>query len=105
MSKINKYGPVDVVLSNVSLDQDSDRLYRVLVKPWVLFLWESFRSSLELLRNIQSLHLQYHRIAVAAFKFCQDNECHHEFKRLCEIVRRHYQNIQEVNAKPDSTVS
>ena len=100
--KVERFGPVATILSQVSLDTEEDRLSRVLVKPWVIFLWESFRSSLELLRNNQALHLQYHHIAVMAYKFCVANKCQHEFKRLCEIVRRHYQTILDDNAKPES---
>jgi translation initiation factor 3 subunit A len=102
--KVDKFGTVQSIMAKVSLDADAERLTRVMVKPWVIFLWESYRSSLELLRNNQSLHKVYHQITIAAYAFCQENSCHHEFKRLCDIVRRHYQNIQEVNAKPDSAL-
>lgn len=102
--QISLYGPVTDILSKVSQDTEQDRLHRVLVKPWVIFLWESYRGSLDLLRNNQALHAQYHHLAIAAYDFCLQNKCNKEFKRVCEIVRRHYQNIQEVNAKPDSAL-
>eukprot|EP00750_Incisomonas_marina_P022235 INCI4951.1.p1 GENE.INCI4951.1~~INCI4951.1.p1 ORF type:complete len:924 (+),score=232.76 INCI4951.1:99-2870(+) len=105
VSRVERFGAVNTILSQVSLDTDEDRLKRLIVQPWVIFLWESYRSSLELLRNNQALHAQYHTLAVAAYDFCVDNSCQHEFKRLCEIVRRHYQNIVDDNAKPEAQLA
>ena len=39
------------MLSTVSGEDTQDRTDRVLLTPWVKFLWESFRQILELLKN------------------------------------------------------
>jgi translation initiation factor 3 subunit A len=51
--------PEDVLLGAVSGDQSKDRTDRALVTPWLKFLWESYRSALETLKNNARLEVIY----------------------------------------------
>ena len=39
------------------------------------------------------LTARYHETAKIAFNFCMENKRPQEFKRLCEMLRYHYQNL------------
>merc|ERR550514_878196 len=48
---------------------------------------------LDTLRNNKKLEETYHETAKIAFQSCTDNDRPQEFKRLCEMLRFHYQNL------------
>lgn len=76
-----------LLLSAVSGEDAQDRTDRVLLTPWVKFLWESYRQCLELLRNNSRVERLYHDIAQQAFKFCLKYNRKTEFRKLCDNVR------------------
>lgn len=51
--------PESILLGAVSGDQSKDRMDRALVTPWLKFLWESYRTSLETLKNNARLEAIY----------------------------------------------
>lgn len=75
-----------LLLSTVSSEGTKERTDRVLLTPWVKFLWESHRNILELLKNNNNLQNVYRDVAKDAFKFCLSYERRTEFRKLCDIV-------------------
>lgn len=43
--------PESFILSLVTSDDDHDRTSRVVVTPWLKFLWETFRVGLDVIKN------------------------------------------------------
>lgn len=54
---------LSVLLSTVSGEDTQDRTDRIMLMPWVKFLWESFRNVLELLKNNRQLEVIYVHVA------------------------------------------
>ena len=52
-----------ILLSFVSGEDTQDRTDRVMLTPWVKFLWEAYRNVLELLRNNVRVEKLYHDTA------------------------------------------
>jgi len=85
--------PEDIMLSYVSGDKSRDRTDRELVTPWFRFLWESYRSVLEILRTNSKLEALYASAARHAFAFCLKYKRAAEFRRLCDVLRQHLANM------------
>lgn len=51
--------PEDLMLSYVSGEKGKDRSDREMVTPWFKFLWETYRTVLEILRNNSKLEALY----------------------------------------------
>ncbi|KAL8973168.1 MAG: hypothetical protein Q9183_000131 [Haloplaca sp. 2 TL-2023] len=84
--------PESILLSTVSGEQSKDRTDRAIVTPWLKFLWETYRTVLEILKNNARLEVMYQHTAMEAFSFCQQYVRKTEFRRLCEMLRNHVQN-------------
>ena len=85
-------------------DEDTQaRTDRVMLTPWVKFLWESYRNILELTKNNQTFEKLYTEVAkegiyikcsmcnhgnvcILAFKFCIEYKRRTEFRKLCDTV-------------------
>ncbi|KAJ0013461.1 hypothetical protein Pint_19724 [Pistacia integerrima] len=93
--------PEDLMLSYVSGEKGKDRSDRELVTPWFKFLWETYRTVLEILRNNSKLEALYAMTAHRAFQFCKQYKRTTEFRRLCEIIRNHLMNLNKYRDQRD----
>ncbi|KAJ7525179.1 hypothetical protein O6H91_17G040200 [Diphasiastrum complanatum] len=93
--------PEDLMLSYVSGEKGKDRSDRELVTPWFKFLWETYRTVLEILRNNSKLEALYAMTAHRAFQFCLQYKRTTEFRRLCEILRNHLANLNKYRDQRD----
>ncbi|KAL7102540.1 hypothetical protein ACP275_08G126300 [Erythranthe tilingii] len=93
--------PEDLMLSYVSGEKGKDRSDRELVTPWFKFLWETYRTVVEILRNNSRLEALYAMTAHRAFQFCKQYKRTTEFRRLCEIIRNHLANLNKYRDQRD----
>ncbi|KAL8975490.1 MAG: hypothetical protein Q9197_000280 [Variospora fuerteventurae] len=91
--------PESILLSTVSGEQAKDRTDRAIVTPWLKFLWETYRTVLEILKNNARLEVMYQQTAMQAFSFCQKYIRKTEFRRLCELLRNHVQNAAKYQSQ------
>jgi len=94
--------PEGIMLSSVSAEDAQDRSDRLLLTPWVKFLWEAYRNVLELLRNNNRLERLYHDTAQDAFKFCLKYKRRAEFRKLCNLIKNHLDQVLKYQAQPTS---
>ncbi|KAI8076911.1 uncharacterized protein BX664DRAFT_344226 [Halteromyces radiatus] len=94
--------PESIMLSTVSGEQNKDRTDRAVVTPWLKFLWEVYRTVLDILRNNARLETLYHQVTNKALSFCLTYARKTEFRRLCEILRNHFQNVSKYSHQPHS---
>ncbi|XP_074614008.1 eukaryotic translation initiation factor 3 subunit A-like [Acropora palmata] len=94
--------PESILLSFVSGEDTQDRTDRVMLTPWVKFLWEAYRNVLELLRNNVRVEKLYHDTAQQAFKFCLKYSRRTEFRKLCDNLRNHLNNAIKHQGQPNT---
>ena len=74
----------DVMSTSTAADDTKDRTDREIVTPWLKFLWETYRTVLEILRNNQTLEALYQETAQHAYNFCLKYKRTTEFRRLAK---------------------
>eukprot|EP00124_Ichthyophonus_hoferi_P005504 Ihof_evm1s816 gene=Ihof_evmTU1s816 len=87
--------PESLILATVTGEGNQDRTDREILTPWLKFLWETYRTVLEILRNNPKLESLYQEIAQHAFQFCLKYTRKTEFRRLCDLLRTHLSNVQK----------
>lgn len=70
-----------------------ERMDRQQVVPWMRFLWEVYRVVLDIVKTHNKLELCYHSMATKAFTFCIKYKRFMEFRRLCDMLRQHLNQL------------
>ncbi|XP_055585643.1 eukaryotic translation initiation factor 3 subunit A [Uranotaenia lowii] len=91
--------PESILMSAVCGEDAQDRSDRTILLPWVKFLWESYCQCLELLKVNSHCENLYHDIAKMAFQFCLKYNRKMEFRKLCEKLRKHLEDISKVSSQ------
>jgi len=92
--------PESLMMATVGGGADSKkRTDRMIVTPSLKFLWEAYRTVLDVLRNNTKLDELYRDTCTKAFGFCLKYKRTVEFRRLCEILRNHIQAQTKVDPK------
>eukprot|EP00931_Biecheleriopsis_adriatica_P033601 TRINITY_DN194_c0_g1_i2.p1 TRINITY_DN194_c0_g1~~TRINITY_DN194_c0_g1_i2.p1 ORF type:complete len:1149 (+),score=363.94 TRINITY_DN194_c0_g1_i2:107-3553(+) len=63
------------------------------------FLWDAYKVVLDVLKSNAKMEECYHETAKHAFSFCQANQRPQEFKRLCDTLRKNYQDLHKHTGK------
>ena len=82
-----------LMLRHASGDTTEERNVKAVVTPWLKFLWETYRTILDILRNNSKMETLYHETAHQAVAFCTEYERKLEFRRLCDMLRNHLRNL------------
>ncbi|CAI2348647.1 unnamed protein product [Caenorhabditis sp. 36 PRJEB53466] len=108
IEKVEEIGDLDqgdiperLLLAVVSGAAAQDRMDRTVLAPWLRFLWDSYRNCLELLRNNAQVEQLYHTISRQSFSFCLRYQRRTEFRKLCDLLRMHLNQIQKHQYAPN----
>jgi hypothetical protein len=87
--------PQAILLSTMSTDPAKNQRDSTLLLPSLKFLWEIYRSVLDILRSNSKLEHVYHHAAMGALKFCRIYNRRMEFRHLCDMLRVHLGNLRQ----------
>ncbi|KAH8060545.1 hypothetical protein JL722_4650 [Aureococcus anophagefferens] len=74
--------PESIMMSTMTDEGDGERSEREALVPWLKFLWETYRSVLDILRTNSKLEKVYHGTSVKAFEFCRNAAATNNTSRL-----------------------
>jgi translation initiation factor 3 subunit A len=81
--------PESIMLNSVGGQDTKGRTDQEVVTPWFKFLWETYRTVLDVTKNNTKLEPLYQSAAHQAFQFCLKYHRKAELRRLCELLRNH----------------
>ncbi len=84
-----------LLLSTMTADPEQNQKESATLLPRIKFLWEAYRAVLDILKSNSKLERLYHDTAIGVLKFCATYKRRTEFRRLCDLLRTHFQNLQK----------
>jgi translation initiation factor 3 subunit A len=87
--------PQSILLTTMSTDPAKSQRDSTLLMPALKFLWETYRTVLDILRSNSKLEHVYHKAAQNALHFCRVYKRRMEFRHLCEMLRLHLGNLRQ----------
>uniref|UniRef100_A0A7S1KQL8 PCI domain-containing protein n=1 Tax=Percolomonas cosmopolitus TaxID=63605 RepID=A0A7S1KQL8_9EUKA len=88
------------MMKHVAGEDFDDRTDREYLSPWIKFAYEACRNVMDILKNNAALEKRYHNAALRTFTLCKDYHKVHEFKKISDMLRKHYATIQENTRNP-----
>ena len=85
--------PETLLLEAAGHPLTKERVDRQHVVPWMRFLWETYRVVLDIVKTHNKLEVCYHEMATRAFNFCMKYKRYMEFRRLCDMLRQHLNQL------------
>lgn len=85
--------PETLILEAAGNALTRERVDRQHVVPWMRFLWEVYRVVLDIVKTHNKLETCYHEMATRAFAFCVKYKRYMEFRRLCDMLRQHLNQL------------
>lgn len=85
--------PETLILEAAGNALTKERIDRQEVVPWMRFLWEVYRVGLDIVKSHGKLEICYHEMAARAFAFCIKYKRFMEFRRLCDMLRQHLNQL------------
>ena len=84
-----------LLLSTMTADPEQNQKESTKLLPRIKFLWEVYRAVLDILKSNSKLERLYHDTAIGVLDFCSTYKRRTEFRRLCDLLRTHLQNLQK----------
>jgi len=84
-----------LLLSTMTADPAQNQRDSAVLLPRVKFLWEAYRAVLDILKSNSKLERLYHLTAIRALDFCAKYKRRTEFKRLCDLLKQHLDNLKK----------
>lgn len=85
--------PETLILEAAGNALTRERVDRQEVVPWMRFLWEVYRVTLDIVKSHSKLEICYHELAERGFAFCVKYKRFMEFRRLCDMLRQHLNQL------------
>jgi translation initiation factor 3 subunit A len=97
--------PQSILLTTMSTDPAKSQRDSTLLLPALKFLWEIYRTVLDILRSNSKLEHVYHKAAQNALLFCRIYKRRIEFRHLCEMLRSHLGNLRQYGISMGDTAA
>lgn len=81
--------PENLLISVYDPEQSVGGFNDEAITTWMRFTWDSYRTTLDLLRNNSQLEITYSGVVSRAMLFCLKFNRKNEFRRLVDMLRQH----------------
>lgn len=92
--------PEHLMMSTVQPQDSREKTDREFVTPWLRFMWEAYKTALDIVKNNVRLEGLYQSVANSAFAFCLKYQRKLEFRRLCDVLRQHLSGAVRIAGQP-----